>query len=123
MRVPEHSAGVELSATPRDGTTLTAGLTYVGSYRQVDALWQYRCLAAFTPEACPASFLATFSTRGFIVDYPGFAKINATITHRFTPQLEAFASVDNLMNSEAYEGTNTAPVIGRTTMVGIHFTY
>jgi hypothetical protein len=45
------------------------------------------------------------------------------VKHQLSSHLEAFLSIDNLTNNEKYEGTNTAPVIGRTTAVGIHFTF
>lgn len=121
--LPVHTAGAQVTVMPRDGTTISAGLTYVGGYRQVDALAVYRCLATFSADACPDSFLGNFSFRGFIADYPELTKINATVKHRLSPHFEAFLSVDNLTNNEEYEGTNTAPVIGRTTALGLHFTF
>jgi outer membrane receptor protein involved in Fe transport len=123
VNVPAHSAGLALTATPYRSTVFSAGVTYVGSRRQVDALALYRCLATLSDDVCPASFLSTFSTRAFNVTYPGFAKVNATVTHRFTPRLEAFVSVDNLTNNESYEFNNASPVMGRSTLVGLHLTY
>lgn len=120
---PVQSAGAEAIVTPRGGTTMSLGLTFVGGYRQIDALGMYRCLATFSAGDCPESFLSNFSFRGFIADYPGFAKINATVKQQLSSHLEAFFSVDNLLNNEQYEGMNTTPVIGRTTAVGIHFTF
>ncbi len=119
---PVQSAGAEAVVTLH-GTTMSVGLTFVGGYRQIDALAMYRCLATFSADDCPESFLSNFSFRGFIADYPGFAKINATVKHQLSSHLEAFLSVDNLLNNEQYEGMNTAPVVGRTTAVGIHFTF
>ena len=123
LGVPAHTAGMTVTLTPRGGTSLTAGATYMGSYRQNDFLAEYRCFASFTAAACPASFLSTGSTRVFAVDYPGLTKVNLTVTQRLTRQFEAFLSVDNLTNSDAYEGRNTAPVVGRTTMAGAHVTF
>jgi outer membrane receptor protein involved in Fe transport len=121
--VPTNTSGVTVTASPREGTTLNVGVTYVGAWRQVDGLAEYRCLASFTADACPASFLSTFSTRDFNITYPGFAKVNAMVSHRFTRQFEAFVSVDNLTNNESYEFSNASPVVGRTTTVGIQLTY
>ena len=123
LGVPTHTAGLSVTATPSEGTTLSLGATYVGSWRQADFLATYRCLATFTADVCPASFLSTFSLRPFTIAYPGFAKVNATVAHRFTQQLEAFVSIDNLTNNESYEFANSSPVMGRTTMLGIHVSY
>jgi outer membrane receptor protein involved in Fe transport len=123
VNVPTHTAGLAITATPFDNSSLSAGVTYVGSWYETDVLSEFRCLATLSEEACPAEFLSSYSTRVFRVPYPAFAKVNATITHRFTPQFEAYLSVDNLANNESYEFSNALPVMGRTTMVGLHFTY
>ena len=121
--VPSHTAGAALTVTPRAGTTLNAGLTYVGSFRGMDWLLTLRCLATLSTSECPESFLSTFSFRDFITDYPGFAKFNASVAHRFSPQLEAFIAIDNLTNKSAFEFDNSSPVVGRTTMFGVEVTY
>jgi outer membrane receptor protein involved in Fe transport len=121
--VPSQTAGAALTVTPRVGTTLNAGLTYVGSFRGMDWLLTLRCLATLSTSACPASFLSTFSFRDFITDYPGFAKFNASVAHRFSPQLEAFVAIDNLTNNRAFEFDNSSPVVGRTTMFGVEVRY
>jgi outer membrane receptor protein involved in Fe transport len=121
LGLPTHTAGTALVVEPRAGTTLTAGLTYVGSFRQLDVIALIRCVGGTGP--CPESFLSAGSTRDFLVDYPDFAKVNAGITQRITPQLEGFVSVDNLTNNLAYEGTNTGGVMGRITMAGVHVAF
>jgi outer membrane receptor protein involved in Fe transport len=115
MHTPAHTAGAALTVAPRQGTTLTAGVTYVGSFRQTDNLAKFRCFGGTGP--CQPT------SRDYIVNYPSFAKVNATFTQRFTRQFEAFVSVDNLTNNEAFEDLNSFPVIGRSTMVGIHASY
>jgi outer membrane receptor protein involved in Fe transport len=123
LGVPTQTGGLSLTAAPLEGTTLSMGVTYVGSSPDMDYLALYRCLATFTADACPASFLSTFSFRAFNTRYPSFAKVNATVAHRFTRQFEMFVSADNLTNNESYEAGNSLPVMGRTTMVGVHLTY
>jgi outer membrane receptor protein involved in Fe transport len=123
LGVPAHTAGATLDLTPRAGTTLSAGMTYVGGYRQTDFLMLYRCVATFSADDCPASFLDSFSLRGFVIPYPAYAKFNATISQRITSQLEAFLSIDNLANKEAYEPNNDVAVVGRTTTLGVHLSY
>lgn len=121
--VPSHTAGAALTVTPRPGTTLSAGLTYVGSFRGTDWMEALRCLATMAAPACPDSYLTTFSFRSFIVSYPAFAKANLSISHRFSPRYEAFLAVDNLTNSDAFEFDNSSTVTGRTTMLGFQVTY
>jgi outer membrane receptor protein involved in Fe transport len=114
-RTPKHTAGAAVTLAPRTGTTLTAGLTYVGSWRYTDVLAQLRCFGGEGP--CQPT------PRDYVVTYPGFAKMNAALTQRVTRQLEGFVSVDNVTNNEAYESDNTVPVMGRITMVGLHVTF
>jgi outer membrane receptor protein involved in Fe transport len=121
--VPANTAGVALTVTTREGTTLNGGLTYYGKFRAMDWLATYRCLAASSAPECPESYLNTFSFRSFIVDYPGFAKFNLNATHRFNSTLEVFLAIDNLTNNQAFEFDNSSPVIGRTTMLGLEITY
>jgi outer membrane receptor protein involved in Fe transport len=123
VSVPSHTAGAALTLTPLQSTTINAGLTYVGSFRGIDWVVYLRCLANLSAPACPESFLSTFSLREFNVTYPGFAKFNASVTHSFNPQLEAFLAIDNLTNNQAYEFGNLSPIIGRTTMLGLEVTY
>lgn len=122
LGVPTHTAGAALTMTPREGTTLTAGLSYVGKFKQADFLAEYRCFASFDEPACPGSFLSTGSARAFTVRYPALAKIDVSVTQSVARDIEAFLTIDNLTNSQAYEGRSTVPVVGRNTMVGLHIT-
>jgi outer membrane receptor protein involved in Fe transport len=121
LRGPRHTAGATLTVVPHGGTALVAGLTYVGRNRYYDILELNRCLGGTGP--CPDSFLSSGTTRDFIVEYPGFAKFNASLTQRLTRELEGFISVDNLTNNESYEAGTLSPVLGRLTMVGLQVSY
>ena len=57
----------------------------------------------------------------FTVRYPGFVKLNLTVSQRLTRQLLGFLQVDNLTNSNAFEFNNVLPVMGRITTVGLRF--
>jgi len=114
-RVPSHTAGGTLTVTPAGGTTLTGGLTYVGSFRRYDGLASLRCSGGTGP--CQTN------PRDYYVMYPGFVKLNATVSQRLTRQIEGFLTVDNLTNSREYEGYSLAAVMGRITMAGLHVTY
>jgi iron complex outermembrane receptor protein len=121
--VPSHTAGASLTVTARKATTVSAGLTYVGSFNAMDWVVALRCFASGSAPACPPSFLESSSYRDFIVRYPGFAKFNASVEHRFNPQLEAFIAIDNLTNEIAFEFDNSSPLSGRTTMLGFEVTF
>jgi hypothetical protein len=101
--------------SPVAGTTVSAGLAYVGSWANYDALAQYRCFGGTGP--CQAT------SRDYIVAYPGFVKINATMTSQITPVLTGYVSVNNLANRNIYEAGNDLPVKGRLTTVGLEFNY
>lgn len=119
VEVPSHTAGAAITITPRNGTTINAGLTYVGSFNGMDWLTELRCLASRTTDACPPSYLDNASLRDFIVRYPGFAKINVSVVHSFSPHLDAFIAIDNLTNNTAFEFDNSAPQTGRTMTGGL----
>ena len=121
--VPTHTAGAAITVTPRSGTTINAGLTYVGNFNAMDWMTELRCLASRSAPACPPSYLDDASLRDFIVDYPGFAKINASVVHRFSPCLEAFITLDNLTNRTAFEFDNSTPQTGRTTTFGLEVSF
>ncbi len=121
--VPSHTAGAALTVTARKGTTVNAGLTYVGSFNAMDWVVALRCFASRSAPACPPSFLDNSSYRDFVVRYPGFAKFNASVAHRFNPRVEAFVAIDNLTNKLAFEFDNSSPLSGRTTMLGFGVTY
>jgi outer membrane receptor protein involved in Fe transport len=110
-RTPAHTAGAALTFAAGHGTTVAAGITYVGKYRYTDFLALLRCFGGTGP--CQPT------AHGYIVNYPGFAKINATFSQQITRQIGGFIAIDNLTNNQAYEGSNSAPVIGRTTMAGL----
>lgn len=117
LLVPKHTAGASASLVPSDGTALTAGLTYVGSWFSTDALAFYSCLGGTAP-CRPGPGLRPYTTA-----YPGFIKLNASVTQRITSLVSGFASVDNLTNNQAYERWNLNPIMGRITTVGLRFQY
>jgi vitamin B12 transporter len=110
---PAHTAGASLTAEPRRGTIIAAGLTYVGSWNAYDNLAIFRCFAGTGP--CQASF------RDYIVPFPGFTKANATLSQQITPLLSGFVSVENLTNNTKTEYSPFFPVMGRITTVGLRF--
>lgn len=112
---PKHTAGGSVTFSGLRGTTVGAGLTYVGSWQALDALAFYGCLGGTGP--CRPTF------RDYTAEYSGFVKVNARVTQQITPMLSGFVSVDNLTNNEAYERWNLIPVRGRISTIGFHFRY
>lgn len=113
--VPTYTAGGTMTLTPWAGTTLTGGATYVGAFREYDNLALFRCFGGTGP-CQPAS-------RDYIVNYPGFIKVSATLSQAITTQLTGFISAKNLTNNIAYEGLNNYAVLGRLTTLGLQLRY
>jgi iron complex outermembrane receptor protein len=113
LLTPKHTAGGGLTFALLPTTTVTGGITYVGSWKNYDGFALYSCFGGTGP--CQPS------NRDYIIAYPGFAKIHASISHSFTPTLTAFLSVENLTNNQAYENANTQTVFGRTTTLGLQY--
>ncbi len=112
--VPRHTAGLSATA-PLQETTVTAGLSYVGSWEATDLLAFYSCLGGTGP--CHSTF------RDYTTRYPDLLKVNASVARQITPLLSGFIAVDNLTNKEAYEYWNLKPVTGRVATVGLRFQY
>jgi outer membrane receptor protein involved in Fe transport len=108
---PRHTAGVSLAMSPTATTTLSAGLAYVGSWRNTDVVAQFRCLGQTGP--CRPT------PRDYLMTYPALTKINATVVQQLTPALAGFVSVDNLTNNSDFEITNLTPVWGRSSTIGL----
>jgi outer membrane receptor protein involved in Fe transport len=115
LDAPRHSAGASLSATPYHGTTVTGGMTYVGSWRDYDYIAMFKCFGGTGP--CQTS------DRDYIITYPSFVKLRASVFQQLTRFMSGFVSIDNITNNEAYEADNFGPVFGRTSTIGIQFIY
>ncbi len=113
--VPGHTAGVSLAVAPLRGTSLTFGLSDVGSWRNYDVLAELDCFGGTGP--CAAS------SRGYIKAYPEFVKANLAVTQQINAVVSAFVSIKNLTNNEVYEFFNAVPIQGRLTVVGLRVRY
>jgi outer membrane receptor protein involved in Fe transport len=110
LLIPKHAAGGSVTLSPLRFTSITAGVVYVGSRTTYDALSQLRCFGGTGP--CRST------SRDYLVEYPGFVKINLNASRRLGRALELFVSIENLNNSHAAEFSNSIPILGRTTMFG-----
>jgi len=117
LLTPKQTGGASLALPVMKTTTLSAGLTYVGTWNEYDFLAEYRCFGGTGP--CPSPFM----TRSFIRPYPSFVKANVTLSRQITPFLSGFVSANNIGNNHAYELFDFNPVWGRTTTIGLHFSH
>lgn len=115
LATPRHTSGIGLTMNPRVGTLLSGALTYVGDFRQTDFVAQLRCFGGTGP--CQPT------QRDYVVNYPGFVKLNAALSQQVTPVLAGFVSIDNLTNNHSFELFNVTPVVGRITTVGLKVSY
>ncbi|GEM_PF-642469 len=113
--VPHSTAGASATVNVLRRTNVTLGLSAVSSWTYYDLFTEFKCFAgsAVGSSACPTT------TRGFLVRYPGFAKVRLGVDQEITSRLSAFVAVDNLTDNQNYELINTSPVLGRITMLGI----
>jgi outer membrane receptor protein involved in Fe transport len=111
LLVPRLTGGATLTIQPLSGTSIAVGAAYVGSWTYYNYFAEFPCFAGTVP--CAAS------TRAYWEQYPGFVKVNLSITQAITPRIGAFVSVNNIGNNYAYEFSNASSVVGRTTIAGL----
>lgn len=109
--IPKHTGGISVSAQPRQRTQVTAGLTYLGSWKYYDFFAQYGCFGKTAP--CRAT------QRDYLIDYPSLAKVSLSITQTINDGMSGFVAIDNLTNNQRFESLATNPVLGRITMFGV----
>jgi outer membrane receptor protein involved in Fe transport len=114
LLVPRHTAGGSLTVTPFGGTSVTAGLAYVGKRTFYNYVALFECIGGTGP--CHDSF------RDFQTPYPAFVKANLTVTQALSRDVSGFIAVENVGNNTAAELVDYIPVPGRTTMVGFRAT-
>ncbi len=114
---PKHTAGASVAVFPLQGTTITAGLTYMGSYTAYDDLALLRCFGGTGACRSGPGF------RNYFLAYPSFVKVKARVSQQITPMVSGFVWIDNLTKNETPELSNSLPVIGRVTTVGLQFHY
>jgi outer membrane receptor protein involved in Fe transport len=116
---PRHTAGASLVIVPQTGATISAGVTYVGSWQFYDYVAYFRCLGQTGP--CRNDTFAL--DRSYVIPYPDLLKFNVSVSRQVTPQVEGFLSIENLTNNHAYEFYNFNPVTGRVSTVGMRLQY
>ncbi len=110
LGIPKHTAGATLAySLPR--TTVTFGMTYVGSWINSDYLALYGYYYGGQPYRG--------SRRDYWITYPSFAKLNLSLSQTVTDQLSVFLRSDNLTNNNISERSNFNINSGRVTIVGV----
>jgi hypothetical protein len=112
---PYNTGGASLSLTPLPHTNIAASLTYVGEWVYYDQVAELRCAGGTGP--CPNA------SRGFLTRFPGFVKMNVTVSQQLTRVASVFVSSDNVTNRQVDELTNAQAVLGRVTMAGVRIRY
>jgi outer membrane receptor protein involved in Fe transport len=115
LLTPKHTAGASVTIDPFRGTSVVAGVTYVGSWNNYSDESLFRCIGGTGP--CQPT------NRDYIVAYPGFTKLNVAVSHQISRLIEGFILIDNLTNNRAYEATDDNPVMGRVTTAGFRLRY
>lgn len=110
LLIPRSSGGLNASFAAA-GIQASAGLTYMGSFRNYDMIAYYTSVLGSNPSGLPA--------RTYIINYPSGIKLNAQISHDFSRSISAFVRVDNLTDSYRFEVYNISAVLGRLTVVGL----
>jgi outer membrane receptor protein involved in Fe transport len=114
-QVPQRTGGLTLTWMPFSTTMATIGMAYVGARTYFDLFAQYKCIARTGP--CRSA------SRDYYMSYPAFVKTNLSVSQRIRGGLWGLLQVDNLANETADEVNNLTPVPGRTTLVGVRYTF
>jgi hypothetical protein len=111
-RIPQCSTrGIH----PRQVRTDSASTAREGGLLQYDFLGLFRCFGGTAP--CQAV------NRDYIIEYPGFVKLNANVSQRISSVISGVVAVSNLTNNKSFELSNLNPVMGRITTIGLQFNY
>lgn len=113
--IPHSTAGASASLSPYRTLHISAGVSVVGSLIDYNYLAEFACVGGTGPCAS--------TTRGYLVRYPTYTRVNASVSQQLDRIVSAFVSVDNLLNSTSYEAIDLYPVEGRVTMVGLRVHY
>lgn len=113
--VSRYSGGASLTINPTPRTTVTGGLTHVGSWRSTDVIALFGVFFDGQP--------FRGSGRDYWITYPAFTKVNVGVTQVVTSQLSAFARVENVGNVLAVERDNLTTPMGRISVLGVRLQY
>ena len=115
LALPKYTAGASITLSVLPRTTMSGAFTYVGNFTNYDYIARFACFGGTA--ACRAS------GRDYLISYPGFVKVDLSVTRQLTPWLSGFVAVQNVGNNGATEYANTIAVMGRLSMVGMEVEY
>lgn len=113
--VPRHTAGLNANYNLFRGTSLSAGVTHIGSWTNVDWL-------AFYADIYGGGRYRG-SQRAYWIDYPSVTKLSLGAEQRFGSRFNAFVAIDNATNNDAAELDNQTILPGRKTTFGMRVRY
>jgi outer membrane receptor protein involved in Fe transport len=118
--LPRNTAGLMLTATPVGRTTISAGLSYVGSWKITDYLAYYGCVGKATPCKKPG----TPAPADYVRENSGFTTVNLSVQQPIVRGLSGFLAVDDATNKgNGRARSSLTPQHGRVTTVGMRMHY
>jgi outer membrane receptor protein involved in Fe transport len=113
--IPRRSAGASIAYAPRRGTTLSASMTHLGSWTELDLVALY---GAFF-----GSDVYRGSDRDYWITYPAVTKFAMVVTQQLTPNLGGFLRIDNVGDNRRFEADNLNTPMGRIVTAGARLSY
>jgi len=113
---PLWTASMGAGVTPRTGTTLNVDLTYLTG-------WELADFAGLLGDIYSGNFNPVTKPfpEGYQIDYPGFTKLNMSLSQSIIGGMSAFIHVYNLTNNDNFERINTAVPRPRAWTFGLRF--
>jgi outer membrane receptor protein involved in Fe transport len=118
--LPRNTAGLMLTATPIKRTSISAGVSYTGSWRTTDYLAYYGCVG----KTSPCKKAGTPAMPDYVREYPGFTAVNLSVEQPITRGLSGFVALDDATNrGNARAHSAFVPQHGRVTTIGARMHY
>jgi outer membrane receptor protein involved in Fe transport len=118
--LPRNTAGLMLTATPIRRTSLSAGVSYTGTWKTTDYLAYYGCVG----KTSPCKTTGTPATADYARQYPGFTTVNLALEQPIARGLSGYVALDDATNrGNARARSSLVPQHGRVTTVGMRVRY
>ena len=115
LGVPKHTAGVTAAYALSNRTTVNAGMSYFGSWTNID--WLALAGVFYGGQEYRGS------NRDYWIRYPSVTKLNAGLEQGVGQHVSLLISVENLTNNQRFEDTNISVIPGRRTTIGARLSY
>jgi len=115
LGIPHTSGGMTVTYTPLPRTTLTASMTYIGHWTQMDILSFYAFVFGGQPYRG--------SMRAYWIEYPSVTKVALGVSRVLRPGLTAFVRAENVGNSLRAEQVNVQVPMPRSVVAGANVQY